>query len=79
MGLSRFGFGISKKVSKKATIRNKLKRRLRELVKMRLPKVKKGIDGAIIVMPGFEINDFWELEKIINNLFEKTRIIKANK
>lgn len=71
---SRFGFVVSKKFSQKATARNKIKRRLRELVKVKLPKIKKGIDGVIIIMPGFKINDFWELEEIINKLFEKANI-----
>lgn len=71
---SRFGFVVSKKFSQKATVRNKIKRRLRELVKVKLPKIKKGIDGVIIIMPGFKINDFWELEEIINKLFEKANI-----
>lgn len=73
---SRFGFVVSKKFSQKATVRNKIKRRLRELVKVKLPKIKKGIDGVIIIMPGFKINDFWELEGIINKLFEKANIYR---
>ncbi len=71
---SRFGFVVSKKFSQKATARNKIKRRLRELVKVKLPKIKKGIDGVIIIMPGFKINDFWELEEITNKLFKKANI-----
>ncbi|MBZ9578149.1 ribonuclease P protein component [Patescibacteria group bacterium] len=68
---SRFGFIVSKKFSPKATIRNKIKRRLRELVKIKLPEIKKGIDGIIIIIPGLEATDFHELEKIVNKLFEK--------
>ena len=72
---SRFGFIVSKKFSKKATIRNKIKRRLSELIRIKLPLIKKGIDGVIIVIPGLEINDFWELEEIINKLFKKANLI----
>jgi len=71
---SRFGFIVSKKISPKATIRNKIKRRLRELVKTKLPEIKKGIDGIIITIPGLEATDFHELEKIVNKLFEKAGI-----
>lgn len=74
---SRFGFVVSKKISKKATVRNKIKRRLGELVRIKLPQIKKGIDGAIIIMPGLEKNDFWELEEIINKLFRKAGIVKC--
>lgn len=72
---SRFGFMVSKKFSKKAATRNKIKRRLSELVRIKLPLIKKGIDGVIVVMPGLEINDFWELEEIINKLFKKANLI----
>jgi len=95
---SRFGIVVSKKFSTKATLRNKIKRRLRELIRIKLPNIKKGIDGVIIVIPGLEINpvrdykgkektqekqisngvnDFWELETIINKLFAKAGITKS--
>jgi len=94
---SRFGFIVSKKVSKKATSRNKIKRRLREIVRIKLPFIKKGIDGVIIVAAGLEINpvrdykdrektqrkkisngvnNFWELEEIVNKLFRKSGLFK---
>lgn len=73
---SRFGFIISKKFSKKAVIRNKIRRRLSRLIEIKLPKIKKGIDAAITVMPGLEIGDFWELEDKMNKLFKKSGILK---
>ncbi len=73
---SRFGFITSKKFSSRATVRNKIKRRLREIIKIKLPYIKKGIDGVIMVIPGLEINDFWELEEIINKLLKRAGIIE---
>jgi len=73
---SRFGFIVSNKFSKKAVVRNKIRRRLKALTEIKLAKIKKGIDGVIIVNPGLEINDFWELEERINKLFEKAGIIE---
>ena len=73
---SRFGFIVSNKFSKKAVIRNKIKRKLKRLTEIKLSKIKKGIDGVIIVRPGLEINDFWELEEKINKLFKKAEIIE---
>jgi len=72
---SRFAFIISKKFSKKATLRNKIKRRLSELIRLKMPEIQKGIDGIIVIMPGLEKTDFWELEEIINKLFQKAGII----
>lgn len=73
---SRFGFITSKKFSSKAVVRNKIKRKLREIIRLKMPKMKKGIDGAIVVLPGLEIKDFWELDGIIDDLFKKAGIIK---
>ena len=73
---SRFGFVISKKVSKKAVVRNKIKRTLREVVRTNLPGIKKNNDVVMIVLPGFEKNNFQEVKKIINGLFRKAELIK---
>jgi len=73
LDMSRFGFVISKKFSKKAVIRNKTKRRLSEIIKMRLPEIKKGIDAIIVVMPGAE-NEFQKLEDTIDKLFKKAKL-----
>jgi len=74
LDVSRFGFVISKKFSKKAVIRNKTKRRLREIIKMRLPEIKKGIDAVIVMMPGAE-NEFQKLEDALDKLFKKAKIL----
>ena len=72
--LSRFGFVVSKKFSKKAAERNKIKRRLREIIKKNLPGIKKPKDVIIIVNPGAE-NDFKKLEQTIDKLFKKASLI----
>jgi len=73
---SRFGFIVSQKLSKKATVRNKIKRRLRECVRRVLPRIKKKVDGVIITKPGLELRDFWEIEEIINQLFKKAKLFQ---
>ena len=72
---SRFGFVVSKTFFKKATLRNKIKRRLRELVRIKLNEIKKGIDVVIIAKPGLETKDFQEIKEIVNKLFKKAKII----
>lgn len=71
---SRFGFVVSKKVSKKAVVRNKVKRRLREAVKLKLPGVKAGIDGVLITRPGIESKTFAELKETVSELFKKAKL-----
>jgi ribonuclease P protein component len=73
---SRFGFIVSQKVSKKAVLRNKIKRRLRAIVNMKLPKIKNGLDIVLIANPGLEKKDFWELEEIVENIFKKANLFQ---
>ncbi len=73
---SRFGFIISKKISKKAVVRNKIKRVLRELVRLKLKEIKKTSDNLLIAAPGLETKDFWEIEEMITKLFKKGGLIK---
>ena len=46
---SRFGIVISAKVSKKATVRNLLKRRLTEVIRLDLPNILPGFELMIVV------------------------------
>lgn len=72
---SRFGFIVSKKISKKATVRNKIKRQLRELVRKKIGSLEKGIDVVFIARIGLEKKDFWETEKIVNRILSKAKLI----
>ncbi|MDI6603003.1 MAG: ribonuclease P protein component [Patescibacteria group bacterium] len=71
---SRFAFIVSQKVSKKATVRNKIRRRLRELVRRHPPTTRSGMDIVLVAVPGLEEKDFWEVEETINKLFAKAKI-----
>jgi ribonuclease P protein component len=73
---TRFGFVVSRKVSKKATLRNKIKRRLREMVSKKEKKLKKGLDVLLITCPGLETKDFWEIDETLNKLFKKAKCLK---
>lgn len=46
--VTRFGFIVSTKISKKATQRNKIKRRLRESIRKVLPTLKTGYDVVFL-------------------------------
>lgn len=71
---SRFAFIVPQKVSKKAVLRNKIRRRLSELVRLKIKKIKKGLDIILLALPGLEERNFWEIEEIINKLFTKAEI-----
>lgn len=72
----RFAFIVSQKISKKATLRNKIKRRLSELARFKIKKMKKGMDLILIAVPGLEEKDFWEIDEAVNKLFQKAKCFK---
>jgi ribonuclease P protein component len=67
----RLGISVSKKVSKKASARNKIKRRLAALLKSNLTEFKNGTDAVLIVLPGFEKKDFSGMKEAVENILEK--------
>ena len=75
-GFSRLGFIVNKKVSKKAVIRNKTKRRMRETVKNLFPKIEKGWDIVLTALPGIEKEEFGELKKNIEEILKDAEILK---
>ena len=68
--ISRFGFIIGKKISKKATVRNKIKRQLREIVRENLNNVKSGFDVVIVTKPGIINKNYQEIKNDLENLFQ---------
>lgn len=72
--VSKFGFIVGEKVSRKATLRNKTKRRLRELTRIRLSKIKTGFDVALVAIPGLENKSFEEMENLIDRIFKKAKL-----
>lgn len=76
---SRFGFIVGKKFSKKAVERNKIKRQLREIVRINLPRIKKGFDAAIMALPSPQKSDFEDLEKMLGKIFQKSKILEKTK
>lgn len=49
LGLSRFGFVVSKKIDKRAVVRNKSKRFFRSYIEENLDKIKPGHDFLFIL------------------------------
>lgn len=65
LGINRFGFVVSLKVSKKATARNKIRRRLSEIIKINEKKFKPGTDLVIIALPEIAKKEFFEIKETI--------------
>jgi ribonuclease P protein component len=74
--VNRFASVISQKVSKKAVVRNKIRRRITAVIKTKITILKNGLDFVFIILPGFEKKDFLEIKKTIESVFEKAKITK---
>lgn len=73
--LSRFGFIVSNKISKKATRRNLIKRRLREAARRILDQIKPGYDVVIMAKPEIRGQDFREMSKMLEELLRQAGLI----
>ena len=79
LGLSRFGILINTKVSKKAVVRNKIRRQIRAIIEKKLPDIDKGGDLVIIVFPLILDKNFQEIEKIILSGLSRLKIYRETK
>jgi ribonuclease P protein component len=75
LGQSRFGFVVSQKVSKKAVIRNKVRRRLTEIIKSKIENIKTDINLVVIALPGIEKKEFSDLKEAMNDALIKTKLV----
>ena len=68
---SRFGFVISKKIDKRAVVRNKIKRLLREVVRENLEKIPDGFDFVFVVRPNIVGKNYEEISAEVNKILSK--------
>jgi ribonuclease P protein component len=79
LGINRFGFVVSQKVSKRATVRNKVRRRLTAAIKDEAKNIKPGIDLVLIAQPGIEKQEFLEIRAAVKKNLVKSGISTENK
>lgn len=78
-GPSRFAFVVSTKVDKRAVIRNRLQRQMREIVRSNLDKIKPGYSVLIIAKKSALELDFTTLSQQIDFAFNKIKIYQSGK
>ena len=71
--VSRCGFSVSKKVGK-AVIRNKVKRRFREI--MRQLPLKSGWDIVLVARPEVAVADYASIRKMAEELLARARLLE---
>jgi len=76
---NRFGFVVSKKISKSAVVRNRVKRRLAEAIRSMIGGMKKGVDLVLIALPGIEKENFSEVKKAVEEALTKAKLVATIK
>ena len=73
----RFAFIVSRKVSTKAVVRNKIRRKMREEVRLKIKNCQAGFDNLFIALPG-KINkeDLTEIAGCIEILLRRNKVLK---
>jgi ribonuclease P protein component len=72
---SRFGFIVSSKVSKKAVVRNKVRRRLSEIIKAEFKNIKSGLDMVFISLSDIEKKEFSEIKESAASILTKAKCL----
>ena len=73
--LSRYGFSITKSVGK-AVIRNRVRRLLREAVRMK--PLKPGWDMVFVSRPSAATAGYYQLDRSISKLLGRARLLQEN-
>lgn len=73
---TKIGFVVSKKISKLAVIRNKIKRRMRDIVRLKKDTLKQGLSIIIISLPPIKTMAYREIKEDLENLLKKEELIK---
>jgi len=69
---SRFGFIVSRRVGS-AVVRNRVKRRLREVVRRHLGEIPRGWDVVLVARPPIAGAKFSEIEEAFTELLRRAR------
>ena len=59
--VSRFGFIVSKKIDKRATVRNRIRRKFRSCIEERLSEIERGYDFLFIFKKNIEKTNYCEI------------------
>jgi len=76
LALSRIAIVTSTKISKKATVRNRVRRKLREIIRLNLAKIKPGYDIVIFAQISALAKNYQELQQELFTLLNKAKLIK---
>ncbi len=73
--LSRFGFVVSKKIDKRATVRNGIKRKIRVCIEVNFDKIKPGYDMLFILKKNILGKTTKEISELTLGQLEKQKLL----
>lgn len=73
---SRFAVIAGKKVSKKAVIRNSIKRKTVEIIRLNLRQIKPSFDLVFIAKPEIQGKKYKEIEIVVQSLLKRAKLIE---
>ena len=75
---SQLGIVVSKKVSKKAVTRNRIRRQIRAIFRAFLPQLKQGFQIVITVVMVSEIPSYLQLQEDLIYLLNRSQVLYSN-
>lgn len=73
--VSRFGFVVSKKIDKNATVRNSLRRKFQASIQELLPMIYSGNDYLLIIASGSKDQTQKQIKNALEQLFRQQGIL----
>lgn len=73
---NRIGIIVSKKISKKAVVRNKIRRQMKEAYRLNEKNILTGYDIILIARESIKKTDYQKIEKSLMHLFYKKNLLK---
>jgi YidC/Oxa1 family membrane protein insertase len=73
---TRIGFIVSKKISKLSVERNKVKRRMRDIVRLRKDSLKEGLSIVVVSLPSIKAMEYREMKEDLEKILSKEELIK---
>ena len=74
---TRIGISISQKVSKKAVVRNRIKRQIRAILRQLLPRLAPGWQLVVVVRPGAEQCEYAHFLRELEQLLVEAEVLNG--
>ncbi|MEB3358740.1 MAG: ribonuclease P protein component [Synechococcales bacterium] len=75
---TQFGISISQKVSKRATVRNRIKRQIKAAIRDLLPRMAAGWRIVIVVRPPAVQCDYWQFLRELEQMLIRAEVINGH-